>query len=79
MELTTGYHEVVVEARQAMRRKIDELVPGDFQTARQLHTIALVGAFADYISRAVARRDVVSIINDQLRDVGLALVETPRN
>jgi hypothetical protein len=53
MELNRGYHNVVVEARQAMRRTIAEMVPADSQTARQLLTIALVGQFADFIANAM--------------------------
>jgi hypothetical protein len=78
MELSREYHQIVIEARDAMRRSIATMMPDDGQTARQLLTIALVGAFADFISRSVARRDVLAVINDQLADVGLEVVEKPR-
>jgi hypothetical protein len=79
-ELSREYHQVVTEARAAMRRTIATMVPDDVQVARQLLTVALVGGFAGFIaSSTTARRDVLAIVNEQLAGAGLQIVERPRN
>jgi hypothetical protein len=78
MELSREYYTVIIEARDAMPRTVAQMAPDDPTTARQLMTVALVGMFTDTIAGSTGRRDIVTIVNQQLANVGLWLVETPR-
>lgn len=78
VELTERMWRVVIEARRALRATIER----DYATdANTLTAVAVTGAFADLCaaSSEPGVRDLVAVINHQLRDAGLELRPLRRN
>jgi hypothetical protein len=76
-ELTREEHEDVVQARRALVQTINRAYPP--RRANALSVVAAVGLFVDICKTSVGKAELLDVVNDQLRELGLQLTPTARH